>query len=59
VDKADVVRGTLSALARGRARLIPGMVRFPMLLAESTPRWILRLAFNLMSGDFRREREGK
>ena len=32
------------------------MVRFPMLLAESTPRWILRLVFNLTSGDFRRER---
>ena len=56
VNKTDVVRQTLTALARGRARLIPGMVRFPMLLAESTPRWILRIVFNLMSGDFRRER---
>ena len=58
VRKEDVVRQTLAALARGRGRLIPGlMVRFPMLLAESTPRWILRLVFNLMSGDFRRERK--
>jgi uncharacterized protein len=57
VDKTDVVRQTLAALARGRGRLIPGlMVRFPMLLAESTPRWILRLVFNLTSGDFRKER---
>ena len=58
VGKTDVVRETLTALARGRGRLIPGlMVRFPMLLAESTPRWILRLVFNLISGDFRRERK--
>ena len=57
VTKADVVRQTLNALARGQGRLIPGlMVRFPMLLAESTPRWILRLVFNLSSGDFRKER---
>jgi short-subunit dehydrogenase len=57
VSKTKVVRETLNALARGRGRLIPGlMVRFPMLLAESTPRWILRLVFNLTSGDFRRER---
>jgi uncharacterized protein len=57
VSKEDVVRDTLSALACGRGRFIPGlMVRFPMLLAESTPRWILRLVFNLMSGDFRKER---
>jgi hypothetical protein len=57
VSKADVVRQALAALARGRGRLIPGlMVRLPMLLAESTPRWILRLVFNLMSGDFRKER---
>ena len=60
VSKTDVVRETLTALARGRGRLIPGlMVRFPMLLAESTPRWILRLVFNLSSGDFRRERAKK
>jgi len=60
VSKTDVVRETLTALARGRGRLIPGlMVRFPMLLAESTPRWILRLVFNLSSGDFRRERQKK
>jgi len=57
VTKAEVVRQTLNALARGQGRLIPGlMVRFPMLLAESTPRWILRLVFNLSSGDFRKER---
>ncbi|MCE0523843.1 MAG: SDR family oxidoreductase [Methylacidiphilales bacterium] len=57
VSKTEVVRQTLTALACGRARLIPGlMVRFPMLLAESTPRWILRLVFNRMSGQFRRER---
>jgi short-subunit dehydrogenase len=60
VSKSDVVRQTLSALARGQGRLIPGlMVRLPMLVAESTPRWILRLVFNLMSGDFRREREAR
>lgn len=60
VSKTDVVRQTLAALARGRGRLIPGlMVRFPMLLAESTPRWILRLVFNLASGDFRRERQAR
>jgi short-subunit dehydrogenase len=60
VSKTNVVRGTLSALARGQGRYIPGLlVRLPMLLAESTPRWILRLVFNLMTGDFRREREGK
>lgn len=60
VDKGDAVRQTLGALARGRGRLIPGLlVRFPMLLAESTPRWILRIVFNFMSGDFRKERAGK
>jgi short-subunit dehydrogenase len=58
VSKEDVVHQTLSALAHGHGRLIPGwLVRFPMLLAESTPRWILRLVFNLTSGDFRKERE--
>jgi len=58
VNKIDVVRETLEAMARGQGRFIPGlMVRFPMLLAESTPRWILRLVFNLMSGDFRKERK--
>jgi short-subunit dehydrogenase len=57
VSKEDVVSQTLTAMARGRGRLIPGrMVRFPMLLAESTPRWILRLFFNAFSGQFRRER---
>jgi short-subunit dehydrogenase len=60
VSKSAVVRETLIALARGRGRVIPGLlVRLPMLLAESTPRWILRLVFNLASGDFRRERGGK
>ncbi len=58
VHKTDVVRQTLSALARGQGRLIPGLlVRIPMLLAESTPRWVLRLVFNFMSGDFRKERK--
>jgi short-subunit dehydrogenase len=58
VDKADVVRDTLNALARGQGRIIPGLVvRFSMLMAESTPRWILRPIFNLFSGDFRRERQ--
>jgi uncharacterized protein len=57
VTKAAVVHQTLNALARGQGRLIPGiMVRIPMLLAESTPRWILRLVFNLTSGDYRKER---
>jgi short-subunit dehydrogenase len=60
VDKADVVRDTLDALASGQGRIIPGLlVRIPMLLAESTPRWILRLVFNLSSGDFRKERLAK
>jgi short-subunit dehydrogenase len=60
VTKEDVVRQTLDALARGQGRLIPGlMVRFPMLMAESTPRWILRLVFNWISGDFRKERQGR
>lgn len=60
VDKSVVVRKTLAALASGRGRIIPGLlVRIPILLAESTPRWILRLVFNLISGDFRRERSQK
>jgi short-subunit dehydrogenase len=60
VSKERVVRETLHALACGQGRLIPGLlVRFAMLLAESTPRWILRGVFNLMSGQFRREREAK
>jgi len=60
VDKVDVVRETLDALARGQGRIIPGLlVRIPILLAESTPRWILRLVFNLTSGDFRKEREAQ
>ncbi|HUB68648.1 MAG TPA: SDR family oxidoreductase [Candidatus Methylacidiphilales bacterium] len=58
VDKADVVRETLYAMARGQGRLIPGFpVRFPMLFVESTPRWLLRFIFNLSSGGFRRERQ--
>jgi uncharacterized protein len=58
VSKTAVVSETLTALAHGRGRVIPGLlVRLPMLLAESTPRWILRLVFNLASGDFRRERQ--
>ena len=58
VPKEDVVRQTLAALARGQGRLIPGLpVRFAMLLAESTPRWMLRLFFSAFSGQFRRERE--
>jgi short-subunit dehydrogenase len=57
VDQAVVVRQTLRALARGKGRIIPGiLVRIPMLLAESTPRWILRTVFNCISGDFRKER---
>ncbi len=57
VNKSDVVRETLAALARGQARIIPGLlVHLAMLLIESTPRWILRLVFNLTSGDFRKER---
>jgi short-subunit dehydrogenase len=58
VDKADVVRETLDAMACGQGRVIPGLlVRFPMLFAESIPRWLLRFIFNLTSGDFRQERE--
>ena len=57
VAKEEVVRETLHALEAGRGRLIPGWpVRFSILLAESTPRWLLRFVFNLMSGQFRRER---
>jgi hypothetical protein len=53
-----VVRETLSAMARGKGRLIPGLlVRVPMLLAESTPRWLLRFIFNFMAGGFIRERK--
>jgi short-subunit dehydrogenase len=58
VHKSDVVRETLSALAWERGRFIPGLlVRMPMLIAESTPRWMLRLLFNFMSGSFTRERK--
>jgi short-subunit dehydrogenase len=60
VTKEEVVRQSLAALARGQGRLIPGLaVRFAMLLAESTPRWILRLFFPAFSGQFRREREAR
>ncbi len=60
VSKEEVVRQTLEALESGQGRLIPGLlVRFPMLLAESTPRWILRLVFNLTSGDYRKERAAR
>ncbi len=57
VSKERVVRETLAALAKGRARLIPGLlVRIAMLITESTPRCILRQVFNLSSGQFRQER---
>jgi len=57
VDKARVVKKTLRALARGQGRIIPGLlVRLPMLVLESTPRWLLRFVFNLMSFQFRKER---
>lgn len=57
VSKGDVVRQTLRAMARGKGRIIPGLlVRVPMLLAECTPRWLLRFIFNFMAGDFRKER---
>ncbi|MCE0498914.1 MAG: SDR family oxidoreductase [Methylacidiphilales bacterium] len=58
VDKGDVVRETLDAMAHGKGRIIPGLpVRLPMLLVESVPRWLLRFIFNLTSGNFRRERQ--
>jgi hypothetical protein len=57
VEKAGVVCQTLRAMARGKGRLIPGiLVRIPMLLAESTPRWLLRFIFNFTSGGFQKER---
>jgi short-subunit dehydrogenase len=60
VHKKDVVRETLGAMARGQGRLIPGLlVRVPMLLAESTPRWLLRFVFNFMAGGFQRERAAR
>ncbi len=56
VSKEDVVSQTLDAMAAGSARLIPGLaVRFPILLAESTPRWLMRPFFNLVSSRFRPE----
>jgi hypothetical protein len=56
VPKEDVVRQALDALACGCSRLIPGLtVRFPMLLAECTPRWMMRLFFTAVSGRFRPE----
>jgi short-subunit dehydrogenase len=58
LHKSPVVRQTLNRLARGKGRFIPGLlVRIPMLLAETTPRFLLRFIFNFMSGEFRRERE--
>jgi short-subunit dehydrogenase len=60
VTKEEVVRETLARLENGGGRLVPGLlVRLGILAAESTPRWILRLFFNAMSGEFRREREGR
>jgi short-subunit dehydrogenase len=57
---AEVVRETLDALAFGQGRIIPGLaVRLLMLLAESTPRFLLRLIFTAMSGQFRRERAAR
>jgi uncharacterized protein len=57
VAKEDVVRQTLDALERGQARLIPGLlVRIPILLAESMPRWMMRLFFTALSGRFRPEK---
>ena len=57
MSKEKVVHETLDALSRGHGRLIPGfMVRLGILLTESTPRWILRLVFNLSSGQYRAER---
>lgn len=59
VSKSEVVHATLSRLRRG-GRIIPGiLVRIPMLLAESTPRWILRFIFNCTSGDYRKERKAR
>ena len=60
VLKKDVVRETLAALAAGKGRVIPGLlVRIPMLLAESTPRWLLRFVFNFMSREFQKERAAR
>jgi hypothetical protein len=59
VSKSEVVGDTLRRLRRG-GRLIPGiLVRIPMLLAESTPRWILRFIFNFTSGSYREERKAR
>lgn len=60
VHKKDVVRDTLRAMALGQGRFIPGLlVRVPMLLAESTPRWLLRFVFNFMARDFQKERASR
>jgi len=60
VPKEEVVRDTLAKLAEDAGRFIPGLpVRFGILLAEGTPRWLLRLVFNLSSGSFRRERAAR
>lgn len=58
VAKEEVVRQTLNALARGRGRLIPGFaVRWPVLLTESVPRWMMRLFFTAFSRRFRPENQ--
>ncbi len=60
VTPQEVVRQTLDSLASGGGRLIPGLlVRLPMLLSESVPRFLLRPIFNLMGGEFRRERASR
>ena len=60
VHKKDVVRETLAHMARGKGRLIPGLlVRVPMLLAESTPRWLLRFIFNFTARGFHKERAAR
>jgi short-subunit dehydrogenase len=56
VSKESVVRQTLKAMENGSGRLIPGLaVRIPMLLAEITPRWMMRLFFTAISDRFRPE----
>ena len=57
VPKERVVAETLEAMARGRARLIPGLaVRLPILLAESAPRFLMRAFFNVFSGQLHPEK---
>jgi short-subunit dehydrogenase len=53
VSKEDVVTQTLDAMEHGRARLIPGLpVRISILLAETTPRFLMRAFFTATSGRF-------